>query len=84
MRITSKAFELGVLRAGDVAGSEITVMASPLFATMKVDGQRQVAECLSHRFAGSQDYHVPVIVFRNQVSGVTYGTIKFGRYTTGD
>lgn len=84
MRITNKAFDLGVLRAGDVSRSEIVVIASPLFATMKVDGQRQVAECLSHRFAGSQDSHVPLIVFRNQASGVTYGTIKFGRYTTGE
>lgn len=82
-RITDQAFKLGVLRPGDVSGSEILVMASPLFASMKVDGQRQVAECLSHRLAGSQDLHVPVIVFRNQASGVTYGVIRFGRYRPG-
>jgi len=50
------------------------------WVAMDFDSQKTMAECVSHYMAGGQDKWVKRIKFKNQATGITYGTIEYTRY----
>lgn len=79
--VVKKAERNGLVRAGSIDRSGAVILTDARWAKMDFSLQERLAVCLSHYLAGGQDKWVTKITFRNQVAGVTYGTMKNTRYT---
>lgn len=81
---TRRLQSLGVIKPGDIDRNGATILVDKRWASMPFDLQKGSAECISHKIAGAQDRWISRIVFRNQITGVVYGTIEGQRYRTGE
>lgn len=73
----------GLLRAGGVDASGATVLVDRSFTNWPVEQQATIATCVSQYLAGSADKMLRRVTFKNQRTGVTYGTLEYTRYRVG-
>ncbi|MEG3193623.1 hypothetical protein SNE32_15490 [Lysobacter sp. D1-1-M9] len=83
-RLAEAAEISGIVRPVGVDASGATFLAQPAWAQLDFETQARTAQCISRYMAGGQDRHIRKIVFRNQGSGVVYGTLELDRYRVGD
>lgn len=76
--------ETGAMRAGGMTRNGATIIVSQRWGALPFSDQQAMAECASHVMAGGQNRWIKRIQFRNQVTGVTYGTIENTRYRVGE
>lgn len=73
----------GAVRPGDISREGAVLLVDQRWARMDFDLQEGSAICLSHYLAGGQDRWIRQITFKNQMTGIVYGTIEGKRYRTG-
>lgn len=77
------AGDKGLVRPGTVDADGMVLLTDARWARLDADLQRYTAECLSHFMAHGQNRWITRIQFRNQLTGVVYGTIEGDRYRIG-
>jgi hypothetical protein len=83
-KLSELAERSGAVSPASVDSKGMVMHVTSAWTQMPFDSQKKLAECLSHYVAGGQDRWVKRIVFRNQASGITYGTIENSRYRAGE
>lgn len=82
--LVETAEKSGAIRSGGVTRAGATILVDASWAQMDFAMQTTLAECVSHYMAKSQDRWAKKIQFKNQQTGVVYGTIENTRYRTGE
>lgn len=82
-RVTDMLEQSGAIRPGEMTREGAVLLTDSRWTRLSFADQSGAAACLSHRIAGSQDRWTRKITFRNQATGVVYGTIENTRYRSG-
>ena len=61
----------------------MVLLTDARWTKQSVDEQREMALCLAHSIAGDGNT-LKKLVFRNQLTGVVYGTLEYDQYRIGD
>lgn len=61
----------------------MVLLTDARWTRQSVDEQREMALCLAHSIAGEGNT-LKKLVFRNQATGVVYGTLEYDRYRVGE
>ncbi len=61
----------------------MVLLTDARWTRQSVDEQRELALCLAHSIAGEGNT-LKKLVFRNQATGVVYGTLEYDRYRVGE
>jgi hypothetical protein len=77
------AGDKGLVSPGTANADGMVLLTDARWPTLDASLQQYTAECLSHYLAGGQNRWVKRIQFRNQRTGVVYGTIEGDRYRIG-
>lgn len=73
----------GVMRPGDMTSDGAVMLVDARWTNIPFSDQAGSAECISHYMAGGQNRWIKKISFKNQRTGVVYGTIENTRYRSG-
>jgi hypothetical protein len=70
----------GVAKPAGFNKDGFLILVDRRWAQMDLEHQRSSATCISHVLAGGQNRWIRRIVFKNQVTGLTYGVMEGSEY----